>query len=74
MNPKPAQTRSSPIPKRTVELLASTPYRLVRRTTDDVVLANGREFERWRRVDVPRKGYAILIDGVEYEFDSTVEG
>lgn len=58
--------------KRTVVLLATTPYQLLRRTVDYVVLRSGRDRELWRLVETPRKGYAIRIDGLEYEFESVV--
>lgn len=58
--------------KRKVEPLASTPYLLIKRTAEYVVLGTDRKPELWRRVVVPLKGYAIRIDDIEYEFDSVV--
>jgi hypothetical protein len=72
MESKPAPKRSSKPPKRKVEPLASTPYLLLEKTADYVVLGTDRKPELWRRVDVPRKGYAIRIDELEYEFESVV--
>jgi hypothetical protein len=58
--------------KRKVEPLVSTPYLLLKKTAEYVVLGTDRKPELWRRVDVPCKGYAIRIDDLEYEFESVV--
>jgi len=68
--------RSKTIPastKREVEPLASTSYSIERASQEEVVLRNGKSLELWCRVEVPHKGYALLIDGHEYEFDSKVK-
>jgi len=63
---------SSHSTKRKVELLASTPYLVLKKTDEYVVLSTDLKPELWRRVDVPRKSFAIRIDDLEYEFDSVV--
>jgi hypothetical protein len=55
-----------------VDLLAQTPYTLHKRTQAQVVLCWGKDFELWVRVDAPKKSYAILIGGHEYEFHSRI--
>jgi hypothetical protein len=59
---------------RKVELLANTPYSIERESKEEVVLRDGRNLERWRRAEVPAKGYALLINGQEYEFDCKLIG
>jgi hypothetical protein len=72
MESKLTPKSSSRPPKRKVEPLASTPYLLLKKTSEYVVLGTDRKPELWRRVEFPSKGYAIRIDDLEYEFESVV--
>ena len=53
--------------------LAETPYTVQELLAAEVILRWGKALERWRRVDVPNKGYAICIDGFEYEFQGVLK-
>jgi len=72
METKLIPNTSSNSAKRKVELLASTPYLVLKKTNEYVVLITDCKPELWRRVDVPRKSFAIRIEDLEYEFDSVV--
>ena len=75
MSPRSKRSTTMPAVKvRKVELLANTPYLIERESKEEVVLRNGKCLERWRRTEVPGKGYAILIGGQEYEFDCKLIG
>ena len=69
-----AAPKASPQPvvdpprERKVVPLAETPYAIHARDETEVVLRCGKDLEVWRKVDTPNKGYAICIDGLEYEF------
>ena len=64
--------RVPPVAARKVEPLAITGYRLLRTTSDHVVLGCGKKCELWCRADIPRKGYAIRLGDFEYEFEKEV--
>ncbi|GEM_PF-4118982 len=66
--------RVPPHTGRKVDALASTPYSVDRTTVGGVILACGKSLEQWCHVAIPRKSYAISINGLEYEFESKVPG
>lgn len=54
--------------RRFVEPLSETRYKIHQVVDGGVILRCGKEYELWVQVEIPRKGYAILMDGQEYEF------
>lgn len=59
--------------ERQVVPLAETRYAVREQNGLDVVLQCGKELERWCRADVLNKGYAICIEGLEYEFQGVLK-
>lgn len=57
---------------RRVDQLSTTPYKVDSFVDGGVVLRWGKDLEIWRKVDVPRKGYAIAISDYEVEFVAVV--
>lgn len=73
MNARSKRSGTNPAARlRKVELLANTVYSVERESQEEVVLRSGKSLELWRQAKVPQKGYALLIGGHEYEFDSTL--
>lgn len=54
--------------RRRVDQLSRTPYKVQADLGGSVLLKWGKDLELWRKVDVPRKGYAIAISDFEVEF------
>ena len=71
--PSPPPLPGPPPRERQVVSLAETPYTVQELLAAEVILRWGKALERGRRVDVPNKGYAICIEGLEYEFQGVLK-